>query len=123
RQLAQRISIDQHMEPMSAEETRWYVRHRLHVAGGEVSTFRTAAIDLIHQESRGVPRLVNQLCDAALVYGYSQRSPRVDVSIVQEVLRDKHQGGLLRAGREGRPIPTVPIASDSDTARPGEPAY
>ena len=113
RQLAQRISVDHHMEPMTPEETRWYVRHRLHIAGGEVSTFRTAAIDLIHMASRGVPRLVNQLCDAALVYGYSERAPRIDVPIVQEVLRDKSEGGLLRAGRETRPIPTIQTLGDA----------
>jgi type II secretory pathway predicted ATPase ExeA len=107
RQLAQRISVDHHLEPMTAEETRWYVRHRLRVAGGEVSTFRSAAIDMIHEASRGVPRLVNQLCDAALVYGYSERSPRIDATIVQEVLKDKEEGGLLRAGRETRTIPTL----------------
>ena len=113
RQLAQRISIDHHMEPMAAEETRWYVRHRLRTAGGEVSVFRSAAIDAIHEASRGVPRLVNQLCDAALVYGFSERAPRIDLTIVQEVLKDKHEGGLLEAGREVRKVPTVTTAGDA----------
>ena len=113
RQLAQRISVDHHMEPMAPEETRWYVRHRLRTAGGEVSVFRTAAIDAIHEASRGVPRLVNQLCDAALVYGFSERAPRIELAIVQEVLKDKTEGGLLEAGREVRVVPTVTTAGDS----------
>ena len=60
-----------------------------------------------------MPRLVNQLCDAALVYGYSERAPRIETTIVQEVLRDKSEGGLLRAGRETRPIPTIQTAGDA----------
>jgi general secretion pathway protein A len=108
RQLAQRISVDHHREPRAPDETRWYVRHRMHIAGGEVSTFRTSAIDMIHEASRGVPRLVNQICDAALVYGYSERAPRIDASIVQEVLKDRDQGGLLQAGRVLHPVRPVP---------------
>ena len=107
RQLAQRISVDHHIEPMDQEDARWYVRHRLRVAGGEVSLFRNAAIGLICEASRGVPRLINQLCDAALVYGYSERSPRIERAIVEEVLQDKSKGGLFQAGRSAQPIPTL----------------
>ena len=107
RQLAQRISVDHHIGPMTQEETRWYIRHRLRVAGGEVSLFRHAGIDFIYRGARGVPRLINQLCDAALVYGYSERSPRIDAEMVLEVLRDKRAGGLLNAGREVSQIPTL----------------
>ena len=107
RQLAQRISVDHHIGPMTQEETRWYIRHRLRVAGGEVSLFRHAGIDFIYRGARGVPRLINQLCDAALVYGYSERSPRIDAETVLEVLRDKRAGGLLNAGREVSQIPTL----------------
>ena len=74
---------------------------------------RSAAIDAIHAASRGVPRLVNQLCDAALVYGFSERAPRIDATIVQEVLKDKDEGGLLEAGREVRVVPTVTTAGDA----------
>jgi general secretion pathway protein A len=107
RQLAQRISVDHHIEPMSQEDARWYVRHRLRVAGGEVSLFRNAAIRLIYEASGGVPRLINQLCDAALVYGYSARSPRIERAIVEEVLQDKSKGGLFQAGRAAPPIPAL----------------
>lgn len=107
RQLAQRISVDHHIDPMKHEETRWYIRHRLRIAGGEVTLFRNSAIDLIYDGAAGVPRLVNQLCDAALVYGYSERRPRVDAALVQDVLRDKSVGGLFKAGREGSQIPTL----------------
>ena len=88
-QLAQRISVDYHVGPLSLPETRWYIRHRLRVARGEVSLFRRAAIEMVYDESRGVPRIINQLCDAALVYAYSERSPRVGGALLQEVVRDK----------------------------------
>lgn len=107
RQVAQRISVDHHIEPMNREEAFWYVRHRLRVAGGEVSLFRNAAISLIYEASRGVPRLINQLCDAALVYGYSERSRRIERALVQEVLQDKCKGGLFQAGRSAQPVPTL----------------
>lgn len=99
RQLAQRISVDYHIEPMSLDDAHWYISHRLRIAGGAVSLFRKGAIRMIHEASGGVPRLINQLCDAALVYGYSDRSPRIERAIVEEVLKDKHKGGLLQAGR------------------------
>jgi len=107
RQLAQRISVDHHIEPMDQEDAHWYVRHRLRVAGGEVSLFRNAAIRLICEASCGVPRLINQLCDAALVYGYAGRSPRIERVIVEEVLQDKSKGGLFQAGRSTQPIPIL----------------
>jgi general secretion pathway protein A len=102
-QLAQRISVDYHITPLSQKETRWYVRHRLHVAGGEVSIFRSASIDMVYRESRGVPRVINQLCDAALVYAYAERSPRIEGALLQEVVRDKGASGFLRVNASGRP--------------------
>ena len=106
-QLAQRISVDHHMEPLSHEETAWYIRHRLRVAGGAVSLFRNGAIDRIFHESGGVPRLINQLCDAALVYGYAERRARIDLAIVREVIHDKLASGLFRARRDARTAPAL----------------
>ena len=107
RQLAQRISVDYHIEPMSLEDAQWYISHRLRIAGGAVSLFRKGAIRMIHEASGGVPRLINQLCDAALVYGYSDRSPRIERALVEEVLKDKRTGGLLQAGRGTQPAAKI----------------
>jgi len=71
RQLRQRITIRYHLEPLSLEETSEYIRHRLEVAGSNGKpTFTTWAMRRIHGYSKGVPRLVNAICDKTLLCGY-----------------------------------------------------
>jgi type II secretory pathway predicted ATPase ExeA len=97
-QFAQRVTVDFHLEPLDLGETIAYVDHRLEVAGrgAPVSLFEPRAIELIHAESGGVPRLVNLLCDKALVYAFAAERPVVDAETVEEMLRDKRaQGGWL----------------------------
>ena len=74
RQFAQRIGADYHIGRLNEDETLAYVQHRLRVAGGpRTDLFTTAALKLVHASSRGIPRLINQLCDTALVYGYAEQ--------------------------------------------------
>jgi general secretion pathway protein A len=94
RQFAQRIGIDYHMEALSREETRAYVRHRLSVAGGDPGLFATEALELIFLRTGGVPRLINQACDTALVYAYGDQRPDVDLDTVAQVFDDRSAGGL-----------------------------
>lgn len=95
-QFAQRVTVDYHLQPLTREEARAYIRHRLRVAGaGERRIFEDAALDFMHAYTRGVPRLINVLCDAALVYGYSSERPTIDVSLIEEVVRDRLEGGIL----------------------------
>jgi general secretion pathway protein A len=71
RQLRQRITVRYHLKPLSFRETEQYIRHRLHVAGGNSQpTFSRWALRRIYQYSGGVPRLVNSVCDKALLCGY-----------------------------------------------------
>jgi type II secretory pathway predicted ATPase ExeA len=95
RQFAQRIAIDHHIEALREEETRGYVRHRLRVAGGDPELFTSEAVDLIHESTGGVPRLINLVCDTALVYGFSEQRPSIESDIVEQVIRDRASGGLL----------------------------
>jgi general secretion pathway protein A len=85
RQVAQRISVEFHLGTLSMEESGHYIRHRLRVAGGPLSTFSSNAVRLIYLRSGGVPRLINRLCDLSLVHAYSQGVQRVGHSIVGEV--------------------------------------
>src|ERR1700722_9639020 len=73
RQLAQRIAIDHHLEALRADETVGYVRHRLAVAGGRPDIFTPEALERVHDSTGGIPRLVNLVCDTALVYGFSDQ--------------------------------------------------
>ncbi len=71
RQLRQRITVRYHLKPLSLEETHEYVRHRLEVAGSNGKpTFTPWAMRRIHSYSKGVPRLVNAICDKTLLCGY-----------------------------------------------------
>jgi len=94
-QFAQRIGVDYHLEPLDAEETSDYIRHRCKTAGGTAELFSDQACQLIHRYSGGIPRLINLLCDTALVYGYAEQRDRVDAALVEEVAQEKQQGGLF----------------------------
>jgi type II secretory pathway predicted ATPase ExeA len=95
RQFAQRIVIDHHLEALNLEETIGYVRHRLAVAGGRPDLFQPEALQRIHESTGGVPRLVNLVCDTALVYGFSDQRPIIAVDLVDQVIADRTSGGLL----------------------------
>jgi general secretion pathway protein A len=105
RQFAQRVSVDYHLTVLDASETAAYVRHRLEVAGGDASLFRPDALSLIHIHTRGVPRLVNQLCDYALVYAYAEGLRDIDVELISQVVSDR-RGGIALGGlaMESRPM-------------------
>jgi general secretion pathway protein A len=96
RQLAQRIAIDHHLEPLQAEETLGYVRHRIAVAGGHADLFTQEALELVHSSTGGVPRLINLVCDTALVYGFSDQHTMIAADVVEQVVADREAGGLLR---------------------------
>jgi general secretion pathway protein A len=97
-QFAQRIAVDYHLQALDREETGRYIRHRINVAGGsDPSLFDDAACDAVHERSRGVPRLINLLCDTALVYGFAEQKRRIDASLLLDAARDKEQGGLFHA--------------------------
>jgi general secretion pathway protein A len=88
RQVAQRISARYHLLPLSARETRAYVLHRLHVAGGSGEIFDDAALRAVHQLSGGVPRVINVLCDRALLGAYATKQDRVRVALVRRAARE-----------------------------------
>lgn len=94
RQLAQRISVDYHLPALSVPDAYNYVRHRLDKAGGRADLIRGEAILEAHGAAGGVPRLINQLCDTALVYGFSEQLPHVDAELMRHVIADRRNGGL-----------------------------
>ena len=94
-QFAQRISVDYHLEPLSEEETVGYIRHRLEIAGGNPQLFEEDACRAVYRYSNGVPRLINLLCDTALVYGYAEQREQIDIALVTDVAREKQQGGIF----------------------------
>ncbi|NHX28315.1 AAA family ATPase, partial [Escherichia coli] len=88
RQFAQRVAASFHLSAMDRQTVTAYIAHRLKTAGAERNLFHEAACELIYQVTGGVPRLVNQLCDLAMVYAFSKNQKTVTLVTVQEVLDD-----------------------------------
>jgi len=82
-QLAQRITGRYHLAPLSREETVAYVRHRLKIAGATGEIFAVAAVREVHRVTGGVPRLINVVCDRALLGAYSEYVHHIDAGIVR----------------------------------------
>jgi len=103
RQFAQRIAIDHHIEALQSDETHRYIGHRLNVAGGDPAIFPADSVALIHDCTGGVPRLINIICDTALVYGFADQRPQIGLDIVEQVIDDRASGDLLPIGKRDKP--------------------
>lgn len=89
RQLRQRITVWWKLAPLSVQETREYVQHRLRIAsGGERRIFLDEALSAAHRLTGGIPRLINVLCDRALLAAYAENVLEVDTEIVKRVARE-----------------------------------
>ncbi len=99
RQLAQRIDLRWHLEPLDREETHAYVRHRLTVAGGDPNLFEPRALDVIHDHSGGVPRLINVLGHRALLVAYTRGLRRITPTEVSLAAIELEQGRVPLYGR------------------------
>jgi len=101
-QMAQRVSVEYHIEPLGWQDTANYIRHRLATASNEESVdaashiFDSVAIAVIFYFSGGVPRLINTLCDFALVHAYAMGLQTINHSIALEVIRGRTIGGVNR---------------------------
>lgn len=94
-QFAQRIVVDYHLKPLSEGDTAHCIRHRLRVAGGSPSLFTNKACALVYRLSRGNPRLINQVSDIALTYGYAEQVRLITSKLVAQAALDRSKGGIL----------------------------
>ncbi|HAX91148.1 MAG TPA: general secretion pathway protein [Rhodospirillaceae bacterium] len=94
RQFVQRIAVHCHLDPLTPAETAAYIRHRLGVVGGSPELFDDIACAAVHFFTGGVPRLINLLCDQAMVYSFSEDKTTVSAETVAEVAQDRGQSGL-----------------------------
>ncbi len=106
--LAQRVALRYRLEPLSADATEAYVRHRLRLAGASRLPFTPGAISAVHRYSRGTPRLVNTLCDNALFEGFLAKARDLDEKLLDRIARDL-------ALEPERPLP----APSDGAVRPG----
>ena len=96
RQFAQRVTATCHLKPLDQQETRDYIEHRLRHVGGRGDEFSVFAMKAIYEETGGVPRLINKLCDMAMVYAASIERDGVGIDLIRELLDD----GLFIKTRE-----------------------
>ena len=95
RQLAQRITARYHLNPLSSEETAGYVKHRMRVAGATAEAFTPASLAEVHRLSGGVPRIINVICDRALLGAFTHEDHRVGGKLVRDAATQVY----------GRPMP------------------
>lgn len=86
--LKQRIILNRQLEPLDGKETEEYIKHRLKVAGDDGNLFSAQALNLIKKKSRGTPRVINQICDNALLIGYATEARTIGAKIIKEVIKD-----------------------------------
>ena len=128
----QRIAVNYHLKPFEREETAQYIAHRLKTAGGRTDLFTDAAIDRVHRMTRGIPRSINILCHAALVYGFADELSTIDVPVLEEIMSDTQDSGIGserwakdsdegsdgdRGGKKA-PLPSEPAKPVSQENRP-----
>jgi putative secretion ATPase (PEP-CTERM system associated) len=95
-QLRQRITVSYHLQPLDADETARYINHRLkRAAVGAALEFPPEVTELIHERSRGVPRIINVIADATLLFAYGLDRRTIDRAIAEEALAELDATGVL----------------------------
>lgn len=112
-QLTQRVGSDFHLTPLSREEVHSYIETRLSIAGCRRRIFTERAIDLVAEQSRGVPRVINVIADTALVYAFSAEDLVVGVETIRTVIRDKKSYGVFGIAAHEPSAPPI-AAQDAD---------
>jgi len=102
RQLYQRISVDYHIPALQAKETQDYIHHRTRQAGCQKEVFTEEATNLIYRESKGIPRIINVMCDTALVFGFADQQKQIGAEIIQNVINSKPNQSEISA--KSKPI-------------------
>lgn len=125
-QFRQRVAVSYHLTPLDASETGAYINYRLtHAANGAPPQFSAEAADLVHRTSRGVPRIINVICDAALVFGYAEERRQLDESLIRDVLAELETTGILpvesAAEAAAAPAPQSPPRAAASSPAPSKP--
>ena len=115
-QFAQRIAVEYALEPLAEEEAIAYIGHRVRVAGGRRPLFSTLACRKIYALAGGVPRLMNQLCDHALVYGYAAQADVMTARLVLQAAQARDRNGFLPFRTDPASIEPSQKECDEETA-------
>lgn len=116
RQLKQRIALRSHLHPLELEETYGYIRNRMRVAGnpGADQVFPMDTVLEIHRHSRGIPRLINTLCENALIAGYAKQAKQIMPETIEKIARDFRLNIVSSA--TDKPAPEVRTSKEVEDA-------
>jgi hypothetical protein len=116
-QLRQRVTVSYHLLPLDSVETAAYINHRLRRAAiGAPLEFSRDVTDLIHLHSEGIPRKINVIADAVLLFGYGEEQHTISVDLTQEAIDELESTGVIpsdRARAIRQPVPTPALAAVS----------
>jgi putative secretion ATPase (PEP-CTERM system associated) len=109
-QLRQRVTVSYHLQALDANETAAYVNHRLRRAAiGAPLEFSREVTDLIHRHSEGIPRKINVIADAILLFGYGEEQRSVSVDLAHDAIEELESTGVIQpTGRPSEPAAPVP---------------
>ncbi len=116
RPLMQRIALMEHLVPFDLDDTISYIQHRLRTAGGDPYLIPRHVIELVHQHSRGIPRLINQLCDHSLVFAFGRQSQTVERQDLEAAI-DKLPLGRSFLDADAAPVfPSTPLVKEASAS-------
>jgi len=122
KQFAQRVTVHCHLKGLEKDEVSEYIRHRLEVGGGtQLGIFKKETIERIAEYSRGIPRLINVLCDSALVYGFADELKTIDTDILENVYEELKALGTFTdydAKPSADPLPPKSVSAGRETFDP-----
>jgi general secretion pathway protein A len=122
RQLKQRVTLRHQLRPLSHSECEEYITNRLKYAGGDPILFGPKAIEAVYQYSGGIPRLINVICDNAMINAYALDKKEIELALVQEVADDLWLSGtvtrLPAARREGSARAEQRITTRAEMVKP-----
>ena len=121
RQLKQRIAVRLKLDPLSAGEIERYIEYRWQKSGGERHPFSRPAMDCIIQWSRGIPRVINSICDNSLLIAFAQDSRSITDAHVREActdLRLVRDGASPATASVSRPVAAAPAAGKESSIGP-----
>ena len=116
--MRQRITINHHINPLTGKETGDYIRYRLKVAGSERVIFGSKAIQEIFTYSRGYPRVINIICDIALLTGYVKEISTIPAEIIQQCADELQIPSMPEEVKQKLPVPALPEEDQQKSLKP-----
>jgi hypothetical protein len=117
RQLRQRVALWSRTKPLTGEQTQAYIAERLRIAGASQLLFTPEAVQLIHQYAKGIPRVINLICEHALISAFVEEIKPIPARIVEmvsaELVLDDQPFVISSMGLSSSPRDTLPTALSS----------